>query len=257
MTRFYLGIGEPAWMPLVRVPVFVSRRRLARRVELPRAGSAWALDSGGFSELKLHGRWTIGPRDYADEARRYRDRVGRLEWAAIQDWMCEPEMVAKTGRSVREHQELTLASFHELRRVAPDMPWVPVVQGYHRDDYLRHAEDYRLSGIDLAAEPLVGIGSVCRRQAMAEAAVIVRAVAGLGLALHGFGVKADGLALFGNSLRSADSMAWSYVARRRKIRLRGCPHPRCNNCLRFALKWRKRLVLRIAPVQATFAWRAA
>ncbi len=81
-------------------------------------------------------------------------------------------------------------------------------------DYLDCVRLYASAGIDLAALPRVGLGSVCRRQSTAEIAVIVAALARRGLRLHGFGVKTGGLHLYGHQLASADSMAWSYTARR-------------------------------------------
>src|SRR5690606_3699977 len=176
---------------------------------------SWALDSGGFTELAMHGRWTVSAAQYAAEARRFRDEIGRMEWAAPQDWMCEPWMLARTGLSVAEHQRRTVDNLLELRALAPDLPWVPVLQGWALGDYLRHVEMYDRASVDLRAEPLVGLGSVCRRQGMAEAERIVRALAGLGLRLHGFGVKLTGMRRFADALVSADSMAWSFDARRR------------------------------------------
>jgi hypothetical protein len=58
---------------------------------------AGALDSGGFTELRLHGGWRTTAAEYVTVVRRYRDQIGCLEWAAPQDWMCEPFMLAKTG----------------------------------------------------------------------------------------------------------------------------------------------------------------
>ena len=46
-------------------------------------------------------------------------------------------------------------------------------------------------------------------------------------------------------LRSADSLAWSYRARKRPP-LPGCPHARCSHCLRYALAWRERVLAVIA-----------
>lgn len=92
------------------------------------------------------------------------DEIGRLEWAAPQDWMCEPFMPAKTGLTVAEHQVRTVENYLELRSLAPERPFVPVPQGWKLDDYVRCVDlYYELTGIDLAAQPLVGIGSVCRR----------------------------------------------------------------------------------------------
>lgn len=238
---FYLGTHQPGWLARADVPLFVSARRLRRLARVPVAACDWALDSGGFTELRLHGGWQTSPQAYADEARRWRDAAGRLAWAAIQDWMCEPFMVERTGLTVAEHQARTIASWHDLRRVAPDVPWVPVLQGWHPDDYLAHVEAYRAAGTDLAALPVVGLGSVCRRQGMAEAEAVVRQLAGLGIRLHAFGFKTQGLRRCGDALASSDSLAWSYAARRDPP-LAGCRHANCANCMRYALAWRRRVI---------------
>src|SRR4051812_4445749 len=86
---FYLGTHHLSWLEQTDVPLFISRRTLAARKALPRARGHWAIDSGGFTELSMHGRWTIDARDYAELVRRARDEAGGLQWAAIQDWMCE------------------------------------------------------------------------------------------------------------------------------------------------------------------------
>ncbi|MBQ1166512.1 hypothetical protein KBZ21_51845, partial [Streptomyces sp. A73] len=65
---------------------------------------------------------------------------------------------------------------------------------------------YTDAGIDLAAEPIVGLGSVCRRPATSEINEIVATLPSHGLRLHGFGVKTQGLSDYGPSLYSADSM---------------------------------------------------
>lgn len=248
IETFWLGTHKPAWLERTAVPLFVSNRRLAERVSLPRAAGPWALDSGGFTELSLYGRWQTTASAYADAVRLYADEVGNLQWAAPQDWMCEPFMVAKTGRSVREHQERTVANLAELRAMAPRLPWVPVLQGWTLADYARCVEMYDRAGIDLRAEPLVGLGSVCRRQATREIGAIVEALAALGLRLHGFGVKLAGLARYAEYLASADSMAWSLDARR-SAPLPGHSHRTCANCMAYAIAWRGRLLRRLERVQ--------
>ena len=85
-----LGAHRPHWLALSDVPLFVSHRRLGPRKSLPRAKTRWALDSGGFSELKLFGGWRTTPRAYAHAVRRYRDEIGGLVFASQQDFMCEP-----------------------------------------------------------------------------------------------------------------------------------------------------------------------
>ena len=244
---FYLGTHQPHWLARTDVPLFVSRRRLAEYKTLPRAIGPWAQDSGGFTELAMHGRWTLSAAQYAADTRRYFWEVGLMAFAAPQDWMCEPSMLARTGLSVRQHQERTTDNYGELVALAPDLPWMPVLQGWALGDYLRHVEDYDRVGVDLRTVARVGVGSVCRRQSTEEAAAIFGALHGLGLSLHGFGVKTGGLMAAHSYLDSADSMAWSFHARKSPPLPGHTTHKNCANCLPFALQWRDRLCSR--PVQ--------
>jgi hypothetical protein len=161
--------------------------------------------------------------------------------------MCEPQILARTGRSVLAHQRATVAGYVHLRNLAPDLPVIPVLQGWAAPgDYLRCAELYAAAGIDLTAEPLVGLGSACRRQASAEIAVLGRVLAGHGLRPHGFGVKTRGLARYATCLASADSLAWSQRGRHVPGCRQGPRHGRVPsseaNCLGFALEWRAALL---------------
>jgi hypothetical protein len=196
MNGFYLGVHHPHWLWQATCPLFISHRQLARRrAALRSAACRWALDSGGFTELSMHGRWITPAAAYAAAVDRYAGQAGRLDFAAPQDWMCEPHILARTGLTVRDHQERTIASYLELRALAPHLPFIPVVQGWHLADYLHCVALYRAAGIDLARQPLVGVGSVCRRQSTGQIAVIVTALAAAGLRLHGFGIKTSGLYL--------------------------------------------------------------
>jgi hypothetical protein len=237
---FYLGTHEVTWLAQTMVPLFLSRRRLSRRRYLPRALGPWALDSGGFSELSLHGAWQTTTRDYVAEVRRWSEEIGGLAWSAIQDWMCEPFILRKTGRTVAQHQERTLNSYAELLDQAPELPWTPVLQGWAVDDYRRHVEAYVARDLPLF-DRVVGLGSVCRRQGMSTAREIVRRIARLGIRLHGFGFKVTGLIPCAGLLESADSLAWSFDARYAG-RQSACTHRTCANCLRFALRWREDLL---------------
>jgi len=268
--RFYLGTHHPNWLSISQVPLFVSRRTLMQYATmqpprgsrppppLPRASAPWALDSGGFTELQMFGEWRISSVEYVRVVRRFNEEIGRLEWAAPQDWMCEPIVInggvvkarvrggaivfAGTKLSVAEHQRRTIDNFLQLRDLAPEIPWAPVIQGWAVADYWRHVDDYGRAGVDLATEAVVGVGSVCRRQATTTAYLIFSSLADAGLRLHGFGVKSAGLNLFANRLTSADSLAWSdYWKRRPPLaghdkpgpgRPRG--HRNCANCLEAA-----------------------
>lgn len=245
---FYLGTHEPGWMKHVDIPLMVSRNRLARCKTPPQSATTWVLDSGGFTELQQHGTWRISAREYAAEVRRLQERPGRLEWAAPQDWMCEPAVIhggtfkgvtfAGTGLTVAEHQARTVGNYLDLMDL--EVPVIPVLQGYSRADYEHCADLYGNAGIDLAALPTVGIGSVCRRESTAEIGEIVGAMCARGISLHGFGCKEGAVRRFGRQLASADSMAWSLGGRRRGT----CTHlkSRCANHLHWALEWRESVV---------------
>lgn len=226
------------------MPLFISRRRLEKLNKLPRARGPWALDSGGFTELSMHGRWTITVKQYVAEVRRCVDCIGNMAWAATCDYMVEPEILRKTGLTVEKHQELTIDNLLEARSLAPDLPIIPVLQGWTWGDYLYHAEDYARRGIDLGKEPVVGVGTGCRRQSTTRfGAILATLRRDLGDRLHSFGLKIRGLELSQDQVASADSLAWSYNARR-KPALPECEgqHASCQNCLRYALRWRRKVM---------------
>lgn len=241
---FFLGTHHASWLTRTDVPLFISRRALDGRTTLPRARGRWALDSGGFTELSLHGRWTVEPRRYAELVARAADDIGGLAWAAIQDWMCEEAILQRTGRSVAQHQRATIESWLELKARAPHLPWAPVLQGWTRGDYLEHLDAWERAGVDLAKVPVVGVGTVCRRQHTLRASLLLTELAELGLRLHAFGFKTAGLLSSREALASSDSLAWSLNARRNPPHP-DCDHKRCSNCLRYALDWRERLVDRL------------
>ncbi|MEV6639631.1 hypothetical protein [Amycolatopsis sp. NPDC051371] len=240
MRTFYLGVHQPAWLERdLGIPLLVSHRRLAGRRTLPRATHEWAVDSGGFSELSLYGRWRSDAHAYVAAVRRYRDEIGKLAWAAPQDWMVEQAVRNRTGLSVRTHLQRTVGNYLQLRDLAPELPIIPVIQGDEVADYHRCADLYERHGVDLAALPLVGVGSVCRRSHTGEVERIVRSLHARNLTTHCFGVKTQGLARYGEAIASSDSAAWSFSGRY----LPGCTPSHRNeaNCLRYALAWRARL----------------
>jgi hypothetical protein len=238
---FYVGTHQPGWLATAPMPLFISDRRLRTYKTLPRAATTWALDSGAFTELSRHGNWDHGPtpRQYAARIRRYTDHIGHLAWAAPQDWMCEPAILTRTGLTITGHQQRTITSVLQLRDADPGLPVIPVLQGWTPSGYLRCADAYHHAGINLAAEPLIGIGSICRRQATTQTELILATLHARGLTrLHGFGIKIQGLIRCGHLLTSADSMAWSFAARHQPP-LPGCEtrHLNCANCPRYAARW--------------------
>lgn len=238
----YLGTHIPSWLSETDTPLFISDVRLRNRKTFPTAAGRWALDSGAFSQLLTVGKW---PRDaaqrYVERIHRYCATIGAPDWIAPQDLMCEPFMIERTGLSVRDHQKQTVNNFCELRALDKSLPFIPVLQGYTLADYLWCIAFYAHAGVQLEQEKTVGLGSVCRRQGTKEITTIVTRLARLFPdKLHGFGVKITGLREYGDLLQSADSMAWSFDARR-KPAMAGHPHKNCANCLPFALDWYEKL----------------
>ena len=235
---FYLGTHEPSWLKDINVPLFVSRRRIERRVSLPVATHHWALDSGGFTELHKYGEWLMPATEYAKTVNRYIDEIGMLDWAAPQDWMCEVSALKASGLSVEDHQIKTVNNFLELRDMLGTIV-IPVLQGWSKDSYLECVDMYEKEGVSLDNEAVIGLGSVCRRHADLEITEIIESLQPLNL--HGFGIKGATYQRNKHLLTSADSMAWSFWARY-EAPLEGCTHQSCSNCRRYALQWREKVV---------------
>jgi hypothetical protein len=247
--EFYLGTHVLNHMEKTNVPLFISFRQLRKRKkkQFKQLGKI-AVDSGGFTELSMFGKWTITEEEYIQELHRLIDLGLKIEWCSPMDWMVEDFMLEKTGLSVLEHQKKTVSNLIKLRSLTDKIHFIPVLQGQTIDDYFSHFEMYDLANIDLRKEKIVGVGSVCRRQNTNEIKSIMKALASKGINIHGFGVKSGGLEKYGNLIGSSDSLAWSYGARyskKRCIKCRSMEKPtskNCANCLEYALEWRQKLI---------------
>lgn len=182
------------------------------------------VDSGAFKELELYGEYRHGVWAYAGELHRLHTAgVVKIAAAVAQDYMCEPFMLARTGLTIADHQRLTIERFDALKAELDRLfggecpfPVMPVLQGYEPQDYVRHIAMY---GNRLKPGMWVGVGSVCKRQGRPSAvADVLRAIFKVrpDLRLHGFGVKLTSLKdpVVRSLLATADSMAWSYSARK-------------------------------------------
>lgn len=287
-TELYLGTHEIHWLSdkrygklLAGLTLFVAIPRLImRKTPFPKALHKYCIDSGGFSELQKYGIWRLTAREYVALIRRIVGELGPdlCQWVAPQDCMTE-QIVIEGGvgrrgvifKGTREmrglkpgepeqdrltavaiHQQLTLDNYLELTALAPEIRFIPVLQGQTLEDYERHAQMYRDAGVDLTAAPVVGLGSVCRRQATTEIEEIVGHFHAQGLRLHGFGVKTKGLERYAAKVVTADSLAWSDGAREDKVQLFGCTHKNCASCPFWAYRWHQGIVRRhlsAAPVQ--------
>ena len=238
---FYVGLHQPSDAHRFG-RAFISVNRLRAR-RSPIRAEAWIMDSGAFTEVATHGGYREGVEAYAEEINRWAYPGSGLVAAVAQDYMCEPFIVAKTGLSVAEHQRLTIERYDALLLLVRDVYVMPVLQGFTIAEYLDHLRQY---GERLAYGAYVGVGSVCKRnvdvrqiEAILSSIMRVRP----DLRLHGFGLKVTALSsgVVRDCLHSADSMAWSFAARRQG---------RDANSWREAAAW----VQRIDSMPVQFGW---
>jgi len=222
MRAFYPGLHQPADAAnFERACISINRVRGRKK---PVKCKKVIIDSGAFTELLLHGAYRHGVHVYAAELYRlWTDGVVQIEIAVAQDYMCEPFMLEKTGMTVEDHQRLTIERYDALTEELDRLfggrcpfPVMPVLQGYAPADYVRHIEMY---GDRLKPGMWVGVGSVCKRNGSPEKIVeVLSAIHSVrpDLLLHGFGVKQTALQNSGvrQLLDTADSMAWSFAARK-------------------------------------------
>ncbi len=172
------------------------------------------MDSGAFTEIATHGYYRESVDAYVVQIERWRT-CGNMLAAVSQDYMCEPWIIAKTGLTIADHQRLTIERYDAIRAKTTAFV-MPVLQGFAPSDYVEHLRAY---GARLTPEMWVGVGSVCKRNADPGTIYdVLRAIKRErpDLRLHGFGLKTTALGDGGvfDLLHSADSMAWSFAARR-------------------------------------------
>ena len=191
----------------------------------------------------------ISAEDYAAAvARYYRVSSAVSDFAAPQDWMCEPFIIERSGLSVREHQERTVTSYLELRQDRPE----PAIHSC-----LAGVASRRLpspvptctppTGVDLATLPLTGLGSVCRRQSTTRSPPSSPSWPAAAFACTGSGSRPAACHLYGHLLALPPTQKrWPVTPRAGHRPLPGCTgHKNCANCLVYATRWRL-IVARLA-----------
>lgn len=211
--RFFVGLHQPSDAKNFDA-CMVSVNRLRDRVGPFKVGD-WMMDSGAFTTIKKHGGYPEPAEVYAAQIKRWATN-GNLLCAVSQDYMCEDHMLAITGLTVAEHQRLSIERYDALVACKTGVYILPVLQGYKPQEYV---EQLRAYGARLAQGAWVGVGSVCKRNGDAKAieAVLCAIKAERpDLRLHGFGLKSTALrsGLVRACLETADSMAWSFAARK-------------------------------------------
>lgn len=213
--KFFIGLHQPGdARHFDRAFVSVNRIR-SRRSAVP--ASEWIMDSGAFTEISRHGAYRESAVAYAGLVNHWHRVSGGAMVAAVsQDYMCEPFILGITGMTVADHQRLTIERYDQIRAAVHAAYVMPVLQGYTPTEYVSHIRQY---GARLAPGMWVGVGSVCKRNGdprAIEAVLLAIRAERPDLRLHGFGLKktALGSGVVRQILHSADSLAWSYAARR-------------------------------------------
>lgn len=241
---------EQGYPAMVSANAFWCRRRAQFR--LPKATDLqevdFALDSAGFTAIR---RWQekgtqpgmagVYPWTYAQYIELA--ALSGASWWAQPDLCCEPEIacnrdevdyrIRATATLLEGVLRIVYAWQNELaktcsaRTVANMLPPpVPVIQGWHPDDYLRSLD--LLDQVWSRWEPwlgrpvLIGVGSVCRRHVHHPEHGLLAVLAKLetalpqGSRLHLFGVKGASIAhlKMHRWIASVDSMAYDEGARR-------------------------------------------
>ena len=173
------------------------------------------LDSGGFvAAVRYRGfEWTV-PQCMA--------LCAAAPWTrfASMDWCVEPELaddrdavLDRISGTVRLNRDC----LREARRLGIADRFMPVIQGWQVDDYLRCIDLM----FDLDQFPVVGVGSMCRRHVEGPAGILQvvheldQALGDSPVRLHLFGLKSQGMAEVRAHPRvfGFDSQAYGVAAR--------------------------------------------
>lgn len=173
-----------------------------------------AADCGGFVATRIWGDYRYTPEAYVCWLESFQP-----EWAATMDYCCEDEITSGKPGIVLERQQRTTEMAYRFFQDYRAMPWawVPTVQGWNVQDYVRHARELKPLIGDMQRGQSdsfrVGIGTLCARASANMVHQVVRAVADElpSVPLHLWGVKLSVLqSRYGlPNVVSVDSGAWN------------------------------------------------
>ena len=180
------------------------------------AGMDVALDSAGYVAMSKYRGFPWTPNQYLDLVESW-----PWTWWASMDQCVEPE-VAGCPLSIYMRMAETCRMYGELRSMARDRGLkdpMPVLQGWEVDHY-----KWCLDRMPLIEWPdLIGVGSMCRRQVHGPNGLLAVVEAmdrelPKHVKLHLFGIKGTSLSYLSEHprVRSTDSQAWDFAARRLK-----------------------------------------
>lgn len=180
------------------------------------AGIRVALDSMGFTAMRLWGGYPVTPEQY------FHDLAKRFEWSfwSSQDLCCEPEVSSSGEETVARIMESAWRYdvLCDLTKATKGVKLpMKILQGWDWHHYLISAEAMNVTD----ADRVIGIGSICKRQRGGPdgvLSIIERLDAELpkSVRFHLFGVTSTVLEELANHPRvaSMDSQAWGLAMRK-------------------------------------------
>lgn len=197
----------------VLLPASSWSRVKMRKPNLPPHVQHVAADSGGFVATFKWGDYKYTPDEYVRWLNTFTPK-----WAATMDYCCEREITGQNDGIVRQRQQRTTDMAYRFWKDYRDVSWawVPTIQGWHEEEYIRHAQELKplIDEMHTAGHPhfRVGIGTLCARASAAMVHRVVQAVAEQlpGVPLHLWGVKLGVLSAAYElpQVVSVDSAAW-------------------------------------------------
>jgi hypothetical protein len=171
------------------------------------------LDSGGFSFLNRFGDYPFGVDTFVDWYQMMMDANNKkISFISTPDYPCEEE-ITRTCKLKTNYERIiaTVDKAVECYDKHPDVPWMPVIQGYEPSEYEMCLSLYRCKGIK---PKKFAVGSMCRRTNIKKIEYHIKNLIEYGLKeeIHIFGLCIRGMKskyLFDN-VDSCDSVAYTY-----------------------------------------------
>lgn len=191
---------------LISASVLWSRKRGCFIKFNPPKSDELFLDPGGFGFHRRNSDYPFTLAQYAELA----ERLGATSVATL-DYPCEPKVNREIHRTNLDRIARSVEWAERGRKEQPQLPWVPVIQGYTPAEYLRCIDLYEEKGL---IRPYMAIGSLCSRVRRDSTWEVVRVIRRrlTGVRLHGFGVSLTLLKdkRIRSALHSADTQAWRF-----------------------------------------------
>ena len=118
-----------------------------------------AIDSGGFTAHKKWGKYPWSYEQYIEFIRKM-SRDVTLDFCAVMDYACEREVNRSAYETNKSRIEATIENEIALRQLAPNLPWLGVLQGNTLSE--RAWDITQRQELELIYQRM-GIGSICGR----------------------------------------------------------------------------------------------